>query len=630
MNSSNDDKLTAPGSSREVMMDEEAPANGAVEQPRPQTKGSFSLWARLGAALAVVGITATSVAVPLSLRESDDNSSSMYVPPNYTTPFNETVEELPLLGDSVLNGYPTIQAFKDSLRLVAESYVNGVVARNVGDKTYENFALSPSFAVGEDVMAMDGDMMNTATPRESSQEAVNDYETNDQEEGVREGDNVVSNGVIAIAAYGDEVVGWEVAGGDILLRMVLPPTGGYSQPYINTLVLHGDYLIAAVSGYGSTAQQTTTRVLSGYQGTRILIYDISTINGGQMDLVATRDVNGDFVTIRVIESQIFFILNSQINIYNFLAQPFNKYSTEELRSLDANAYSLRIREMAETAIPDFVDQATEEILECDQIPKLVALNRWTTDEHSDPIMESYLYNSGIAQSLVMVISFDLQDVIDEKPDALQCLSVSGSFFPTNAWDVKAYSAANTMIMATRGYDYSPARQMTIDSTYLVAFDLTGEVVAPKAYGYVEGYVLDQYSFRVEGDILQLATTIQEGWIIMFAEPMGMRRLQAVIEPDIIRTEPATENYVITMDLAASQSPGQERQMFELDRLKLGKDGEVFTTVRFYPGLAYAVTYQRVDPFYVINTEDPLNVFVEGELDNITGWSSYLEPINPPE
>jgi len=196
MNSSNDDKLTAPGSSREVMMDEEAPANGAVEQPRPQTKGSFSLWARLGAALAVVGITATSVAVPLSLRESDDNSSSMYVPPNYTTPFNETVEELPLLGDSVLNGYPTIQAFKDSLRLVAESYVNGVVARNVGDKTYENFALSPSFAVGEDVMAMDGDMMNTATPRESSQEAVNDYETNDQEEGVREGDNVVSNGVI--------------------------------------------------------------------------------------------------------------------------------------------------------------------------------------------------------------------------------------------------------------------------------------------------------------------------------------------------------------------------------------------------------------------------------------------------
>jgi len=213
------------------------------------------------------------------------------------------------------------------------------------------------------------------------------------------------------------------------------------------------------------------------------------------------------------------------------------------------------------------------------------------------------------------------------PDSL---TFHSSFFPTNAWDVKAYSAANTMIMATRGYDYSPARQMTIDSTYLVAFDLTGEVVAPKAYGYVEGYVLDQYSFRVEGDILQLATTIQEGWIIMFAEPMGMRRLQAVIEPDIIRTEPATENYVITMDLAASQSPGQERQMFELDRLKLGKDGEVFTTVRFYPGLAYAVTYQRVDPFYVINTEDPLNVFVEGELDNITGWSSYLEPINPPE
>merc|ERR1712107_180461 len=59
---------------------------------------------------------------------------------------------------------------------------------------------------------------------------------------------------------------------------------------------------------------------------------------------------------------------------------------------------------------------------------------------------------------------------------------------------------------------------------------------------------------------------------------------------------------------------------------LGKPGEVFTAVRFFNKLAYVVTFQRTDPFYVLDLEDPLNPVAKGEL-NITGFSSYLHSIN---
>jgi hypothetical protein len=59
---------------------------------------------------------------------------------------------------------------------------------------------------------------------------------------------------------------------------------------------------------------------------------------------------------------------------------------------------------------------------------------------------------------------------------------------------------------------------------------------------------------------------------------------------------------------------------------LGKDGEVFTGVRFSDDVAYVVTFEQTDPFYVIGFQDPENPEVLGEL-SITGFSSYLHFVN---
>jgi hypothetical protein len=67
-------------------------------------------------------------------------------------------------------------------------------------------------------------------------------------------------------------------------------------------------------------------------------------------------------------------------------------------------------------------------------------------------------------------------------------------------------------------------------------------------------------------------------------------------------------------------------MQELDRIKLGKPHETFTSVRFYDNVAYAVTFERTDPFYVLNVTDPSDLQVLAEV-NITGFSSYLHSMN---
>ena len=434
--------------------------------------------------------------------------------------------------------------------------------------------------------------------------------------------------MIAVAAFGEFIVGWKVADGTLLLKMKMGPKGDimkHSRPTtIQALLLRDNLLVVAVAGLGYEAQQAKRRVLSAYAETKIFVFDMTSIGKDEtkLELLANRQINGDFVSIRAIGDKVHFVMSNELNLYHFLSAPFWRHNNKNFSGLDGQAYLDEVRKIASNhSIPNFVQQVSEEIIECGFLPNLVRLNRWTTSDISNPSssMQHFLYNAGYAQSLVTIVSFDLNDVRLGLTERLQCVSVAGSFFPAPSWDVSVYSATDTFVMAVEGYDYNPKRDKYLDSTYLVAFDLDGAAAFPKVLGEVEGYVLSQYSFRVDGSILELATTVRDQW--MFLVP---RRQEGQLQSQggSIVNVPTTENWVITLNLE-----GENGKMKELNRLKLGKEGEVFTAVRFYDNKAYAVTFRRMDPFYVLDTADPLNLTIAGVLDNITGWSSYLEPMN---
>lgn len=59
--------------------------------------------------------------------------------------------------------------------------------------------------------------------------------------------------------------------------------------------------------------------------------------------------------------------------------------------------------------------------------------------------------------------------------------------------------------------------------------------------------------------------------------------------------------------------------------EIGRPNEALYGVRFLGDRAFAVTYRRVDPFYVLDLANPADPQVEGELE-IEGFSEFLHPV----
>jgi Leucine-rich repeat (LRR) protein len=97
------------------------------------------------------------------------------------------------------------------------------------------------------------------------------------------------------------------------------------------------------------------------------------------------------------------------------------------------------------------------------------------------------------------------------------------------------------------------------------------------------------------------------------------------EPDIEPMPPQsemsrTENYMTVLNLEGDV-PGA---MSVKGSVQIGEKHERITAVRFFDDVAYAVTFERTDPFYVLDMSVPA---VLGEL-KLPGFSSYLHSMNP--
>jgi hypothetical protein len=152
------------------------------------------------------------VTLPLVLIKDDDSSSSdqqfpgdnrpvNFVPPTAITegPFSATVE---LLTEDVLRGYETEEELEEALANAARFLLNIVVQRNANG--YDD---GVTYYDGPDFEVLEGDVerspeeapsaeavMGDATTGEVGDD-VNDYGTNNQEDGVEEGDLIVSDGM---------------------------------------------------------------------------------------------------------------------------------------------------------------------------------------------------------------------------------------------------------------------------------------------------------------------------------------------------------------------------------------------------------------------------------------------------
>ena len=59
---------------------------------------------------------------------------------------------------------------------------------------------------------------------------------------------------------------------------------------------------------------------------------------------------------------------------------------------------------------------------------------------------------------------------------------------------------------------------------------------------------------------------------------------------------------------------------------IGKPNEDLYGARFFGDKLYLVTFERIDPLYVLDLSDPLDPLIAGEL-SVTGFSDFLHPVN---
>jgi len=91
-------------------------------------------------------------------------------------------------------------------------------------------------------------------------------------------------------------------------------------------------------------------------------------------------------------------------------------------------------------------------------------------------------------------------------------------------------------------------------------------------------------------------------------------------------------YAGTLRVVTTSDREQQTSLYVLDAATLARrgsvgglgEGENLHAVRFLGPLAYVVTFESVDPLYVIDLHDPTRPTKAGEL-TVTGYSDYLHP-----
>ncbi len=146
-------------------------------------------------------------------------------------------------------------------------------------------------------------------------------------------------------------------------------------------------------------------------------------------------------------------------------------------------------------------------------------------------------------------------------------------------------------------------------TRIHKFALDGAVLDYRGSAEIEGQVWrgGQADFRMsehEGDLRVMASSYD--WNDPdFADHrlVVLREAQGRLELDVV-----------------SELPNAQRPQ------EIGKPDEDLYGVRFLADRAYAVTFERIDPLYVIDLSDPADPSIAGELE-VTGFSDFLHPVS---
>ncbi|CAB9496161.1 beta propeller domain protein [Seminavis robusta] len=591
----------------------------------------------------------------------------------HNLPFDRV--ELPPFDSGVLQGYANETDFEQDLAEAAKFLINRVALRNLGAaEAAGSVDTGGGGGWGANSMLMnDSNEYSWRGATTHSEEPqgffdVTDYETNNQENGINEADAVKADDEYVYAAYGNYVVVWDKdgnqvtqvkisaseseeddmessdgsAGGSIFARSYVASLASGRKPHVESLLLAGHNLVVIVSSYRSGNSSEGNPLLQNYLQTQVHTYSTH-LNGTLFHLGAT-EINGRFLDARAVGSVVHIATSSSIDTYTSLVAPFDR--VKNYPTLSNEEYIAQVRRQAsEFVIPQFIQRMKSELKgEVGKLPNLLRINQWQPPAALDGSLvdESFakvfahVFAGGVINSVALITSFDASAVKVDASTMSGELITTTSAFLSPSQRAHLYATSTKLVLATRTGSWNAPQKAMEEVTHLVVLDTIGtdesseESVSTNfvATGTVRGYLLNPYSLDIVGGRLRTATTISRRWRL-HGRPQLSSNIVAVgnshgidvsdrsagQEEESVAETPATDNFITVLDL--------DNDLQELGSVALGEAGEVISAVRFFDDVAYCVTFEQTDPFYVVDMD---NVEILGSF-KLNGFSNYLHPLN---
>lgn len=479
-------------------------------------------------------------------------------------------------------------------------------------------AAAPSSSVAKD------NMMKDSSP---VFEGVDDFETYQHEAGVVKNDLVKSNGAYVFVAMNNRINVFDVKG-NAFESSTIASEGGHTS--INGMLMSsgGDKLVVIASEYPDYAEGLELSIIVESRRTKVTIFNI---DGSTLTENSQTYIDGYNVESYMIGDNVHIVTRMSLRKWEYLDRNLYRWKIGEM--LTNEQYVEKATALAQTIIPEFIDEILDYFTEGDEIilSRLVGL--------SD--------SSNAYTTINQVYSFDLSKTGDEGGIEF---SASRSLVMTQGNNANVY-ATNEWIWVT-DTTFAWHLEQQDYNTMLLGFRLDGASSKFAALGTFPGEISSQFSidFKKEGgkEYVRVAVTqnfFNDFWVGRpMPRPMPttttvQRESKPVIDGMIedavdeaedavfeeIDEESRTLNKVIIFEIPEPSDSQEVNRLMELGSIEVGKKHETITAVRFFDNISYVVTFERTDPFYVLDLSDPMNPEILGELE-VPGFSEFMHPI----
>lgn len=401
--------------------------------------------------------------------------------------------------------------------------------------------------------------------------------TNVQEEGVDEADLVKTDGRIIVTSIGGRVQIVDVASEEVISTVTLP--GRTDQVQAGELLLQGSTLVVLSSEWGHWAPAADDRQ-PAFGSARTVVTTVDLSDPAEPRTIGSVRIEGSYTSARMVEGTIRMVMVTDPPGVEQTWPQDGRLSSEE----EAEATNRQL--IRDTTIEDWIPHVqrldadgtstgTEPLLGCDEISR-----------PRDP--------AGLAT--MSVLTFDIGSGTPD-PTSGAGLVATGS---------TVYASTDRLIVATNRWD--PWRWSQGDpadwgdgsttKTDLHSFDISDpDGTTYQASGTVDGFLLSQWALDEQDGVIRVATT----------------------------TDPRAASQESESSLITLREDGDT--LTETGRVDgLGLTEQVRAVRYLSPDLAAVVTFRQTDPLYLIDTSDPTEPRVTGEL-KIPGYSAYLHPID---